>query len=399
MQARKWDVHISLLMSSLLLSLLFMPSSVIAAVPKKKLAEKKLSEVKREIESKKERVKKALKKEDSILSRIQDINKSISQKEAELREYDKEISRTQIMILGLSKEISAISGKLERRKKYLKNRLQALYKQQYGGYALLLFTAKDYQDLIRKSKFISLVAHHDTRVIQNYRASINDVEFKKKNLETLYAALETNKKKARTKKEALQTDLLRKDKLLITIRSKRSTYEKTIRELEKSAKELQVMIKELEKKKVPKSVVGKGFRSLKGNLPWPVRGRVVVPYGKYNDPKFNITVFKNGIEIKTQRGAKPVAPAGGRIVYADWFKGYGLLLIINHGSGYHTLYGNLSEIFHEAGDIINKGTAVGKVGMSSLLDAPTLYFEIRHKGKPVNPMRWLKRKSRARRKI
>jgi septal ring factor EnvC (AmiA/AmiB activator) len=73
-------------------------------------------------------------------------------------------------------------------------------------------------------------------------------------------------------------------------------------------------------------------------------------------------------------------------------------LIINHGSGYHSLYGNLSEIFNEPGDIINKGTAVGEIGLSSLLNIPTLYFEIRHKGKPVNPMRWLKRKRRSKKK-
>ena len=158
------------------------------------------------------------------------------------------------------------------------------------------------------------------------------------------------------------------------------------------------MIKKLEKEKVPKSITGKGFRRVKGHLPWPISGKVVVPYGKHTDPKFNITVFKNGIEIKAVRREKPKAIAGGRVVYADWFKGYGLLLIINHGSGYHSLYGNLSEIFHEPGDIINKGTAIGKVGESSLLNIPTLYFEIRHKGRPVDPMQWLERKTRSRKK-
>ncbi|HDN95370.1 MAG TPA: hypothetical protein ENG76_04775, partial [Nitrospirae bacterium] len=86
----------------------------------------------------------------------------------------------------------------------------------------------------------------------------------------------------------------------------------------------------------------------------------------------------------------------GRVVYSDWFKGYGLLLIINHGKGYHSLYGNLSEIFHKTGDIINEGTAVGNVGNSSILNVPTLYFEIRYKGKPIDPVKWLKKKHKAR---
>jgi septal ring factor EnvC (AmiA/AmiB activator) len=183
------------------------------------------------------------------------------------------------------------------------------------------------------------------------------------------------------------------------IRSKRKTYEKAIKELEESSKKLRNMIKRIEKRKIPKSVIGKGFRSLKGHLPWPVSGRVLIPFGKYKDPEFKITVFKNGIEIKPKAREKPKAVAGGRVVYADWFKGYGLLLIIDHGSGYHSLYGNLAEIYLDTGDIIVKGTAVGKTGKSRLLNVHTLYFEIRHKGKPLDPMKWLKRKIRIKRRI
>jgi len=395
----KWALTLSLLVIFITLPALHYPSAATAAVSKKKSTEKKLSEVQRQLRTKKLKVKEALKKEQSILTRIENIDKSIQQKEKELKEFDRQISDTQTKILSTSKEIGVLTAKLNKRKKYLKNRLKALYKQQYGGYALLLFTASDYQDLIRKSKFISLVAHHDSRVISRYGGEIKEVNFKKRNLEILYQNLETSKNKAKISKKALQKDRLRKDKLLATVRSKRSSYERTIKELEESSQKLQEMIKKLEKEKVPKSVIGKGFRRLKGHLPWPVNGKVIVPYGNYKDPKFNIAVFKNGVEIKAGRRDRPKAIAGGRVVYADWFKGYGLLLIINHGSGYHSLYGNLSEIFHEPGDIINGGTVIGKIGESSLLDIPALYFEIRHKGKPVNPMQWLQRKTRSKKKL
>ncbi len=395
----KWRSMISLLASCVLFCILVHPLSVSAAVSKKKLSERKLTEIQKKLKTKKKKVKDALKKEKSILSRMQNIDKNIRQKTKELKSFDKQISQTQTKILGLSKDINALSIKLSKRKTYLKNRLKTLYKQQYGGYALLLFTVKDYQDLIRKSKFISLVAYHDSRVISKYRNEINSINLKKENLKIFYGKIEINKKNAKLKKKALQKDRRRKDKLLLTIRSKRSSYEKAIKELENSSRKLREMIKKLEQKKVPKSIVGKGFRALKGRLSWPVSGRVVVPYGQYTDPKFNITVFRNGIEIKSAIGARPKAVAGGRVVYADWFKGFGLLLIINHSNGYHSLYGNLTEIFHKTGDIINKGTTVGKIGKSSFLNIPTLYFEIRHKGKPVNPMQWLKRKVRSKRKF
>ena len=172
----------------------------------------------------------------------------------------------------------------------------------------------------------------------------------------------------------------------------RSSYEKMARELKDSSVKLKKIIMEQEKKVVPASVTGKGFRNMKGALPWPIDGKVLVPFGKYKDPKYNIPVFKNGIEIKTKTGATASSVHGGRVVYADWFKGYGQVLIINHDKGYHSLYGNLTEIFYKAGDIISKGRNVGIIAEKGLLNVPTLYFEIRYKGKPIDPLGWLKQK-------
>ncbi len=364
-----------------------------AANPKKQL-----SEIRKQLIEKKQRVKEARKKEKSILSRIEAINTTIKKKQQELRYYDKRISQTMLNIARLSREIDALKAKSRKSRQYLKRRLRMLYKEQYGGSVLLLLSARDYQDLIRKSRYLSLIAYHDGREMKTYGSKIRAINSKKRKMENLYRGLEANKAEALQRKRELQAERVKKDRLLAMIRSKRSTYEKTIRELEESSKRLREMIKRLGKKKIPASVSGKGFRSLRGHLAWPVNGRVLIPFGRYRDPKFNIPVFKNGIEIKARPGDRPRAVSGGRVVYADWFKGYGLLLIINHGSGYHSLYGNLSEIFHRTGDIIRRGEAVGTVGKSRLLNVPSLYFEIRYKGKPVNPLAWLKKEGRKKRR-
>ncbi len=340
-------------------------------------------------------MKDTIKKEKSILSRIERINNKIKLREKELIKYDREISDTQAKLTLLSKDISQIREKLDISKRYLANRARDIYTQQYVDSALILLTASDYQELITKSKYLSLLAYQDSKIIKKYRDEINNVNFKTKNMKILQDRLETNNKIAREKKRALETDRIKKDRLLATVRSKRSMYEKTIKDLEVSSNKLREMMKKLEKQQLPESITGKGFIASRGHLSWPIDGKVLIPYGNYKDPKFDISVFKNGIEIRAKDREKPRAVAGGRVVYSDWFKGYGLLLIINHGKGYHSLYGNLTETFHKAGDIINKGTALGVTGKSRILNVPTLYFEIRHKGKPINPMDWLKRKSRA----
>lgn len=351
-------------------------------------------EIQKEIEQKKARVKEVIKKEESTISMLEDIDRKILKKQKELKLYDSRISETESKIAALSGEIAELDAKLDHKKEYLKERLRILYKQQYGNYALSLVSAKDYQDLIRRSKYISLAAYHDSRIIEKYKNEIAEILSKKKDMDNLKSTLSRNKQDAEEKKKELRIERSKKDRLLATIRSKRSTYEKTIKELEESARKLQKMIQTLEKRAVPESVTGKGIRAYRGHLPWPVNGEVLIPFGKYRDPKFEITVFKNGVELSASPGESPKAVAGGRVVYADWFKGYGLLLIINHGKGYHSLYGNLSEIFYKTGDIIDKGTAVGIVGTSRILNVPALYFEIRHKGKPIDPAEWLKRKQK-----
>ena len=387
---KKWLCRTALLISICFFFLFISVSVSHAASPKKKL-----SQIEKKLKTKKKRVKDAIKKEKSILSRIEKINKNIKIKEKELKQYDRQISETQSRIMVLSKDIRLLKDKLEISKNYLANRARDIYTQHYVDSALILLTAKDYQELITKSKFLSLLAYQDSKIIKQYRDEINDIDFKKQSMEILQIKLESNKKTSKERKKDLETDRIKKDKLLATVRSKRSMYEKTIKELEESSKKLRKMMERLKKQEIPSSVTGKGFTAYRGHLPWPVNGKVLIPYGNYKDPKFNITVFKNGIEIRAKEREKPKAIAGGRVVYSDWFKGYGLLLIINHGKGYHSLYGNLTETFHKAGDIINKGAAIGVTGKSRLLNVPALYFEIRHKGKPINPMKWLKRKSRA----
>ena len=127
-------------------------------------------------------------------------------------------------------------------------------------------------------------------------------------------------------------------------------------------------------------------------MPWPVDGEILTRFGKYKDPEFNSIVIRNGIEIKAKPTDKPETVAGGRVVYAGRFEGYGNMVIIDQGDGYHSLYANLSKVSLKPGNIVAKGFEVGKIGKSKSLKIPALYFEIRYKGKPIDPGNWLGRK-------
>ncbi|RJQ56080.1 MAG: hypothetical protein C4526_02490 [Nitrospiraceae bacterium] len=355
---------------------------------------KELSVIEKNLKKRKQQVQETIRQEKSVLSDLEKININIRQKQKELKDYENRITKTRLQISTLEEEIAELAGKMEQRRQVMREHLRTLYKQQYGGKALVLITAGDYQELLKKSRYMSLLSHQDKKSIDTFIGEINGMNAKKKDLEVLRTNLDISRANVQKKRNELHAELAGKDKLLASVRSRRSSYESMVKELEESSVRLREMIQRLEKEKPAKLLDGKGFRALKGRLDWPIDGEVAVAFGKYYDPQYNIPVFKNGIEIRADHGEEPKAVSDGSVVYADWFKGYGLLLIINHGSGYHTLYGHLSEIFSKPGDIIEKGAIVGKTGESGLLNVPTLYFEIRYRGKPVDPMGWLKKQTK-----
>ena len=368
-------------------ALVIAPSAVIAADPMGKL-----SEIQQKLRTKLLEVKETEKEEKAVRSKIRNIDSTISKKEEELHSYENRISATESKINELTNEIDLLNEQFESRKQYLKERILAIYKRQYGGKALVLISAKDYQDLIRKSNYLSLMAYYDSTVINEYSVKAKEADLKKKELEALQERLLADKNRTKSKRNELQADRSEKDRVLASIRVKREMYEKKIYELKKSSLKLQTVIQETRTRDIPQAILGAGFTSLKGSLPWPVDGRVAVPYGEYRDPEFDVASFENGIRVETGPEETVKAIAGGRVVYASRLEGYGMTLIIDHGSGYHSLYGNLSKISVNSGDLLIKGMDVGAAVRPKPADAPLLYFEIRYKGKPVDPMQWLKKK-------
>ena len=134
----------------------------------------------------------------------------------------------------------------------------------------------------------------------------------------------------------------------------------------------------------------KPFAALKGLLMMPVKGKIVSFFGKNQDRKLKVTHIQSGINIKADRGEPIRAVHSGRTLYSSWFKGFGNMLIIDHGDHYYTVYAHLEEQFKSKGDPVETGEVVATVGDTGSLTGAGLHFEIRHHGKPMNPMDWIK---------
>ena len=137
------------------------------------------------------------------------------------------------------------------------------------------------------------------------------------------------------------------------------------------------------------SVRHSGFAALRGKLPHPADGPTEVGFGKVVNPRFNTVTIQKGIDVRAPLGAAVRAVAPGRVVHAGWFKGYGNLVIVDHGDGYHTLVAHLQSMSTAMGEEVEAGAPLGTVGETASLKGPYLYFEIREHGRSVDPGQWL----------
>ena len=191
----------------------------------------------------------------------------------------------------------------------------------------------------------------------------------------------------RTRAE-IQTASLRVQKLAGEARSLRGLLDRLEKErrqrAEKKARE--EAARKAKEKEAPKAAASPALpvTAAKGSLVFPVVGRVYGRYGQSSAPG----MARKGITIRTRSGAQVVAPYGGNVVYADHFRGYGRLLIIEHGEGYHTLLAGLGRIDGVIGQTVVAGEPVGVMGRPDD-GKPTLYVELRRHGQPINPLPWL----------
>jgi septal ring factor EnvC (AmiA/AmiB activator) len=131
------------------------------------------------------------------------------------------------------------------------------------------------------------------------------------------------------------------------------------------------------------------FAKLRGRLNWPSRGKLITRYGSAR----KVGKLKwQGVNISAPEGTEVRAISHGRVAFSDWLRGFGLLTIIDHGDGYMSLYGGNQSLFKEVGDWVEAGEAIASVGNSGGRQDSALYFEIRHNGKPSNPLKWCRNK-------
>ncbi len=368
----------------------FLPSFSYAASP-----HEEYRKIQKEMKTHKEKLEAAKRRESSILSDLESTSRQLRDVEDALKKYKNQMSTTESTIAQVENDIAHNKRTIDKLREWIRRKLRVIHRYGLNSEVFMLFlSAEDISELVRTGKYLQYITAYEHGILKTYKGTLESLTEKEKQLISLRKELSRNKEKVQAEEESLEEKKTKKESLLATVKKEKTTHTRMLREMEESSHRLLDIIRESEKSEKTKEETfsTKSFAGLKGKLPWPVDGKVAIPYGSQKDPQFNTPIFRSGSYIKSNADAVAKAVHPGKVVFAEWFKGYGQLVIVNHGDGYHTLYGSLSEIFTKVGDIIKGKQAVGRVGSSGLLNAPGLYFELRYKGKPIDPAQWLQRR-------
>jgi septal ring factor EnvC (AmiA/AmiB activator) len=335
-----------------------------------------LTAVEKELTEKKQEVKKKWWEEKRITDALDKSERQLDRKKKELRELDAEMKIREQKVARQEEEIARLETQLTVLGEMFQSRVRAMYKLHRVGVVRVLFSAEDYSDALRRYKAFQLVVGNDLQLLQSYQQGIEEEKNRKQDLIAEKAALAKKRGEVEAKKGEVEREMRKKAILLAAVQHERATSEMAIAELKEREKALRSLIQQLTIKAAALKTTG--FRALRGKLPLPVEGNIFSPKGR-----------EHGIGIEAPEGAQIQAIFKGKVAYASWFKGYGNLLIIDHGEGYHSVAAHASRLLKKVGDEVRMGETVALVGSTGSIEGPMLYFEIRHHGTAEDPLTWL----------
>jgi septal ring factor EnvC (AmiA/AmiB activator) len=347
----------------------------------------------RKIEKARSEVRTFTRKESAVINGLNKIDQSLNNTRQRVLSLESEIAETNLKLNEIEHALQTLAETIKINENYSSKRLVAIYKLNWLGKTNVIASAESMCELFQRKTAIEQILAHDENILKDLIANKkrliklqNEQTVEKRNKLSLEADLN---QQIRT----MSSEKSKRSKTLEDIRNKKSLQMAYINSLKKAAIALDQKINLLSSryplKDSVKETALQPFASLKGLLEMPVKGTIISRFGAYENPQLNVKNFHNGIDIKADRGEPIRAVYVGRILYANWFKGYGNMVIIDHGNYYYTVYAHIEELFKEKGSYVEKGEVIATVGDAASRTGPKLYFEVRHHGKPIDPLKWI----------
>ena len=353
--------------------------------------EKRLARINEDIRVLRTRVEEVRKRESELLSQLEHIVLGKKIVRNELAALNLQSEKLNGELAATRERIAGLRERLRREQRSIEKTLVTLYK--YGRFDFLQFVlqAENMSAVFSESRHLTLLARHQQDVIAAYLKTLADLrsaeaDQDKKKTEVVGLIAESGRKRQEFEAQEAENRAL-----VQQIQKNREKYEQALEEQKERARQLQTLMDRLASQEIVLPFRFVPFYEKKGKLPWPLSGKVITRFGI--EPYLNTRTMNNGIEIAPPKDnivVRAIHP--GKVVYADYFQGYGNLLIIDHGMNYYSLYGHCDEFMVSKGDFVREEQPIAVAGDLGPLKGVCLYLEIRYKARPLDPLQWLKRR-------
>lgn len=326
--------------------------------------------------------------EQTLLVELRKLEVERQLKVEQLAKIDRDLQDTQRKLADASARAEALRKAAEEERPEVEGRLVQLYKMGRAGYWRLMLDVDDLRSMGRAYRTAAAMTQIDRNKVQQHQRTLAALDAERKALQARTKEIAVLKEEAARARAAIDRAVAARSQLVDAIDARRDLNAQLTSELQAAQQRLQASLANFDAK--GSSPIALPFRPFQGALPWPVRGTVAQRFGRQSNPRFGTEMVRNGIEISAAEGQPVHSVHEGTVAYADQFTGYGNLVIVDHGDRAYSLYGYLSSLGVTRGDRVDPQAELGTSGRNPS-GTPTLYFELRVDGKPVDPLQWLKR--------
>ena len=321
--------------------------------------------------------------EKSLLGEVEQLELELSLRSEELTEIQISLRRTRVRLDATVARVQELEKSLAAARPALARHARALYKLGDTSYLRLLLSIDRPSDFFRGYRLITTLARRDNARVASFRSDLAALTSEKAALEERTRESVALRNRLAAARRSLDAQRARKTDLLTSLVERKELNAEYVEELAQAETRLQLLLAGL-----GDGSVEVPLGAFRGSLPWPVAGPVRAGFGRRKHPRFDTYTVHNGIEIAALPDAPVHAVHGGRVVFAERFRGYGLMVVVDHGGKHHSLYAQLAEVAVAAGQPVEAGTLLGSADPAGL-DGPGVYFEMRYQGRPEDPDGWL----------
>ncbi|MCF8063507.1 MAG: peptidoglycan DD-metalloendopeptidase family protein [Deltaproteobacteria bacterium] len=363
--------------------LLFSPAAGHAEDPK----DDQIRKIEEELSREREQYVKFDVKEKNLLGQLSEIEKRIAEKRDLLASIREKVQVQRSELDVKRRELERLEIEAGDVRSRLGSRVVAYYKYARRGYVKLLATARDLDELRKRMYYLRIIMERDRVLLQRMLGVLTEHRMQVQAVDEKLQVVTRLDQEESEQLEMMKEELEKKVLLLMKIHREKEFYETAVQELQSAARSLKETLAGLDREPVRTVELSSDFVDFKGKLQLPFEGEVIENYHPLGTGP---VLTHRGIFIQGESGGAVRAVYDGRVDYSGWLKGYGQIIIINHGSRYFSVCAHLSERKVEEGDLVRTEDVIGLAGESGSLSGPGLYFELREAGESLDPMAWLK---------